>query len=404
MIDLKRLFMFAGMVVLVVMQVSALGITPGRTTLQFEPGVEQTVEFTVINSEQEDMQLVLLVQGELNQTIALSTTSWDVAASESEKKLSYVFRAPSTLTPGTRTAEIIVIKLPKRGATGATFVGAAVGVTTQLHVLVPYPGKYAEPDLNIAGPDDSGKVTFLIPTVSRGELDLVRVRATVEVYTALNEKIITLSSNEVSLASGARAELVAEWDASAVAPGSYRAVVNVLYDEGVTKVEKTFEVGKRVLELQNVEVNDFSLGEIAKFELLIENKWSQPISGAYADMVVYNAQREIMANFKSATYEVPALGKALLVTFWDTEGVKEGTYDSSVFLRYDEHSDQQDFKLKVSSNDISVIGLGYVISKDSGDSGESNTLVIVLATIIGVLVLINVLWFLVLRKKFSARK
>ena len=400
----SRFLVFAVLLVWVVAHVSALGITPGRTTLRFEPGVEQTVEFTVINSEREDVQLVLLVQGELNQSITLPAATWDMSASESEKKLSYTFKAPPSLKPGTRTAELVVIKLPKQSATGATFVGAAVGVITQLHVLVPYPGKYAEPDLNIAGPDDSGKVTFLVPTVSRGELDLARVRATIDIYTALNEKIATISSNEASLASGARAELVAEWDASAVAPGSYRAVAAVLYDEGVTQVEKTFEVGKRALELQGVEVNDFSLGEIAKFELLIENKWSQPISGAYADMIVYNAQREIMANFKSATYEVPALGKALLVTFWDTEGVKEGTYDSSVFLRYGEHSDQQDFKLKVSSNDISVIGLGYVISKDSGDSGTSNTLVIVLSTIIGVLVLINLLWFLVLRKKFSARK
>lgn len=407
---IKKFSLFGGVLlvfflVLFVSQASALGITPGRTTVQFVPGQEHTGEFTVINSEHEDMQLVILVQGELNESISLSEVSFSMSASEGEKRISYSFRAPyGRLKPGTRTADIAVIKLPKRDATGATFVGAAVGVIMQLHVLVPYPGKFAEADLNIAGPDEDGSLTFLVPVTSRGDLDLARVRTIIDIYSSLNEKIATVTTNEVALTSGAHAELVARWDTKGIPPGAYRAVASVLYDEDVNTVEKTFEVGKRALELQQVEVNDFSLGEIAKFELLVENKWSQPISGAYADLVIYNAQNQIMATFKSANYDIPALSKALMVAFWDTEGVREGTYDSSVFLKYGEHSSQQDLQLQVSTNDISVIGLGYVISRnDASASGESNTLVIILIVVIVVLVLVNVLWFLVIRKKLARR-
>lgn len=379
--------------------VSSLGITPGRTTLRYEPGVSQTVRFSVINSEGDDAQFIVLVQGELNQSIAFSDVSFTLSAQEPEKVLEYVFTAPRDLSPGTHASEIVVVKIPKKEASGATFVGAAVGVTTQLRVVVPYPGKYAEADLQVAGPAEDGGVTFILPVVSRGDLDLAHVRAHLDIYTSLNEKVHTLSTSDIPLTSGSRGELVATWNAQGVPSGSYRVVATVLYDEQTLRVEKTFELGTRLLELQGVEVRDFSLGEIAKFELLVENKWSQPVSGVYADMMVYNGEHNVIANFKSAPYDISALEKNLLVMFWDTEGVREGRYDASVFLNYGAYSNRQDFALDVSSHEISVIGLGYVISSSDSESGSSLT--IVLISLVGVLILINLLWFLFIRKRLK---
>ena len=60
---LKFVLCFALIVVIISVQASAMGITPGRTTLKYEPGAEQTVGFKIINSEKEDFQAVILVQG-----------------------------------------------------------------------------------------------------------------------------------------------------------------------------------------------------------------------------------------------------------------------------------------------------------------------------------------------------
>lgn len=43
----------------------ALGISPARTTVDFSPGMEKTVQFTVVNSEHKEMELILYTQGEL---------------------------------------------------------------------------------------------------------------------------------------------------------------------------------------------------------------------------------------------------------------------------------------------------------------------------------------------------
>ena len=222
------------------------------------------------------------------------------------------------------------------------------------------------------------------------QTDLIRVSGIIDIFGPLNEKITTVSTNEISVPSKERKEIAAVWDASTIAPGPYRAVATVLYDEDTLTLEKQFNVGQRLLSLEGIEVNDFSLGEIAKFEILIENKWSQTIGVAYAQMLVFNDEGEVMADFKSATYDMHSLEKILMVAFWDTAGVGEGTYDSSLFLRYGSQSQQQDLQLEVRDNEINIIGVGYVISSERGGEGFSfgNSLTIILITVIVVLVII----------------
>jgi hypothetical protein len=307
--------------------------------------------------------------------------------------MSYTLSLPDDLGPGLHKAEIVVVQLPDTFVdAGDASVGAAVGVATQLHVHVPYPGKYAEAGISVV--TEAEGVTFVVPVVSRGQSDLVSVQAVIDIYSSLNTKVATVTTNEVAIPGLERKELVAEW-VPEVPAGKYRAVVSVLADEQSLTLETQFDAGRRVLDLLQVEVNEFKLGDIAKFELLVENSWSKEIEGVVAQTEV-SSDAGVLAEFSSASYTVPPLSKALLVSFWDTAGVPEGDYDASVLLKYGEQTVREDFELAVASNSIRAVGLGYVIAPDSGGAGS---MTVILATVIGVLVLINALWFLVLRKR-----
>ena len=390
------------LLVLLSSNVLALGITPARTTVDFSPGLEQTVSFSVLNSEHKNSNLVVYVQGELNQSISLKETSINMQASEDSKQMSYSFKLPQNLEPGSHMAEVVVLQLPEKSEGSNAYVGAAVGVATQLEVFVSYPGKFAEASLNIVNAEQNGEATFVIPVVSRGDLDLVSVRANIDIYTKLNEKVATFNTNEISVKSGDRKEIVAKWKAD-VPIGSYRAVATLIYDSEVLRLEKEFSVGSAVLDLQQITVNEFKLGGIAKIEMLVENKWTEPMQGVYTETEVFNAKGQVMADFKSPTYNIQPLNKVVLTSYWDTAGVKEGQYESNLYLRYGEKSTQSKMQLKVSEDSIEFIGLGYVISeqKSSGSGGSLNTMLIIG---IVVLVLINLVWFLVLRKFMKKKK
>lgn len=386
---------------LIVPSISAFGITPAQKIFDYSPGTEQTYSFEIVNSENKKVNLVILPQGELASNIALSHYYVTLTPDMPSITITYSVKIPSGLPPGPHYGDIIVTEVPDSSSSSSpTYIGAVLGIVTKVLIDVPYPGKYADSALSVTV-TDTGKVAFVLPLVSKGRLDIARAKAVIDIYTPLNEKIATVSSQEIGLLGGERKELAAEWDASGVPPGRYRAVATIIYDESTLTLEKEFSVGRESLLLKNIEVNDFSLGEIAKFEFLVENGLNSPAEDAYILMQVFNEENEIMAEFKSATYVIGAFSSKLMVAFWDTEGVRVGNYDAKAFINFGQSSIQKDLTLDVSENDISVIGIGYVI-KSAGGKGSSSIVTILVIAVI-VLVLLNLTWFLALRRKITKK-
>ena len=383
----------------VISSVSALGLSPARTTVDFEAGITKVVSFSVLNSEGKDMNLVIAAQGELKDYISVSTPAISMSSGESSKALNYVINMPGDLEPGLHTAEIVVLQLPGTSEEAGAYVRATLAVVTQLHLYVPYPGKYASADLKVVGANEGKEVTFILPVVSAGKFDLVSVSANIEVLDSLNKSVGSFNTAEVSIPSGQKEDLISKWNAN-VPRGVYRAVVTLMYDGESKMLSKNFNVGDGVLELQNIEVRDFSLGDIAKMEMLVENGGDVPLEGGYVETEILNAEGGVVAQLKSPNYNIAALAKEVLVSYWDTKGVRVGTYDTNVRIRHENDSVISSVQLKVAENYVEVIGLGYVIS--SGEGG-SNTLIVILIIGIGVLILINLLWFFLFRKRLKGR-
>ena len=68
----------------------------------------------------------------------------------------------------------------------------------------------------------------------------------------------------------------------------------MVYDNEITKVEKEFEIGEDFLEILEINIKDFQLGGIAKFDSLVENKWTSDLEDVYLNIIVYNDKGEVM--------------------------------------------------------------------------------------------------------------
>jgi len=396
----KLLFMLVFILIVLTMQnVSSIGITPGRTTINFESGLSKEVSFSIVNSEHKDMSVVFTVRGDLADSVTLTQAYAEFLSTEETKTFSYFVNLPDKIEkPGLYETEIVALEMPKDIKEKGTFVGATIAVVTQLRVYVPYPDKYLEGEVNVM--DSDGKTMFFIPVVSRGKLDIVNVKAVIDIYTGLNEKIASIESDTKSLNSLERKELVAEWDAN-VNPGKYLAVVTIIYDNEVLKLEKEFNVGEMALEILEINVRDFRLGEIAKFDALVENKWANDLKDVYLNILVYNDEGEIMADFKSPTYDIPALSKSEMVSYWDTGGVHEGTYDGKLILKFGEESKERNIQMKITDDSIEVIGLtGHVVVRERGTFDLTNILVIVII----LLIVVNIIWFVVIKRIMKKKR
>ncbi|MEK6918127.1 MAG: hypothetical protein AABW51_04225 [Nanoarchaeota archaeon] len=399
MINKKIIFVFAFLTLMLISSISAIGITPGRTTLDFEPSAHHEVSFSIINSNHKDMSVVFVVRGNLSNYITLKQTYAEFSSADESKSFTYLVDLPDKFDkPGLQDGEIVALELPKNIKQQGTFVGATVGVASQLYVHVPYPGKYVDAEVNVI--QDTGKNLFVIPIINRGKLDIVNVKAIIDIYTSLNEKVATIETDSNSLNSLERKELVAQWGGN-VNPGKYLAVVSVIYDGQTTNVEKDFAIGEKLIDLLNISVKDFRLGEIAKFNALVENKWSDQLKDVYLNILVYNNQSEVMADFKSPNYDINGLSKEEMIAYWDTGGVHQGTYDGKLILKYGESSVEKNIQLKISSDSLEIIGVtGKVIVKGKSSLNVNNLLIIL---VVG-LVIANIVWFVLIKKLLKKRK
>lgn len=377
----------------------AIGITPGRTILNFEPNLEKEVSFSILNPIDKDMSVIFMVKGELANIVTLSNIYSELSAEEKSKSFTYKVKMPSKLeTPGVHSIEIIAMEAPKDIEETGAFVGGTMAVASELQIYVPYPNKYAEIELNIADLEDGA--IFSVPFFNRGQLDIEEVKATINIYSDSGEKISTLESEKKSIPSKRREEFVMKLD-SKIPSGEYEAIVSINYDNEITEIKKNFNIGEKSLDLLDIIVSDFDLGEIAKFDILVENKWSSDLENVYSNIIVYNEYSEVISDFKSPTLKIDKLSKGKLVAYWDTSGVREGLYNGKIILKYEGKEVEQNIKLDVSENSIEIIGItGRVIV----DEDEEFDLVKFLVILIIFLIIVNIIWFVIVKKLIKKKR
>lgn len=395
---MRKIILFFIFLLLILPFVSSFGVTPAQRVFSYEPGTEQKYSFEIINSENKKVDLMIVPQGELNESVILSTKSVSFTPDIPSVKIEYIVKVPSELKPGRHSADILVVETPTSNS-GTTFIGSVIGIVTKVVIDVPYPGKYLDSSFNI-NKEKNGDLTFTIPLVSKGDLDIVKVRADIDIFSPAGEKVVSVSTNELSVPSLERRELYAKLDTSTLSTGSYRAVANILYDGETLSLEKEFFVGGGGLAIKNIKVDtsNFKLGGIAKFEFVVENKQNVPVEEAYVLMQVFE-NGKVFSEFKSATYEIDSFGSKSIIAFWDTKDVHVGKYDTKAFVNSEQEPIEARLTLDVREDEIIVIGTGYVISSSSGGS----SLVTILIIVIGVLVLLNLVWFLILRRKVKVK-
>src|SRR3989344_956941 len=85
--------------ILLIANASALGITPGRVTINFKPGMETEIPFSVINNEHKSMEVALMVsmKSEMNSVITLQQNKLVFKSEEERKEVKYKVKLPDNL-------------------------------------------------------------------------------------------------------------------------------------------------------------------------------------------------------------------------------------------------------------------------------------------------------------------
>jgi methionine-rich copper-binding protein CopC len=380
---------------------AAIGVTPGRTTVDFEPNLEKEVNFTILNNEHKSFNAFVYAEDELKDAITSDKNIVEFKETDKSKTFTYKFKLPEKLQePGDHWAKIIIMEMPSatEQKPESQVVLATTAVVHQLRVKVPYPGKYADLDLVVNEAEPNEDVNFFVKVFNIGSENIYKAFATVDILGATNEKIATVESEQIAVESKKTGEIAIPWKAE-VNPGIYHAVVTVNYDGEVRKIEKNFAVGAMRVEIIDVKVRNFVLGGIAKFEINMENKWNQKISNVFAEIVMSSQAGDQVASFKSSAIDVDPLQRATLYAYWDTEGIEKGAYDAKLILHYGEKTSEKLLKTYVNLESIETEIVGITAKVITAKGGAVGPGADILVPLVLILVMINAGWFFYFRRR-----
>lgn len=317
------LFLLLG--IFLITHISALGVGPAKVELNFVPGFEKTIEYKVIGSVYNELELY--VKGDLADYITLDKNTLN--AGEGFKATIKLPENPP-VTPGDNKIYIGVReKIDPELVRGNVATKVAIEVLVLIHV--PYPGKYFEIDLKGHDVNVGESVDFLLDIQSRGKED-VEVMPRIDIFSEIDEKIESLYFQSRMVASQDFISLIKTLDTMEYNPGNYRAVAVVNYGEDESIDEDLFRIGSLSINLVGY-TNKLYTGKLQKFEVGVESGWNNNIDGAFAKVDIFN-ETGILTSFETSPATLTPWETKNITGYVDTAGFVPGIYDANITISY----------------------------------------------------------------------
>ncbi len=312
------------------MDAYALGISPARTELDFEPGMSGTITFSVLNTGHRELTVEMYVSGSLAEYIICDTEFLSFTPADSAKEFSCSYAFPESIEkPGHHDTRIGALEVA--GEEGPETMAARVGIESQFWVNVPYPGYYAvvgitAPDVVIGEP-----VEFTINIQNLGTNPFTAT-GEIQIFSG-DEKVSTVQAGQVYIKPNEEKDLTAEWPTADAAADQYMAVAVVTYSGNEAKAEKAFNVGMLEIEILDLPKVTTRQGDIAKFQPSIKSFWNSPIPDVYIDIEILKSG-DAVANGRSETFSLAGWEKKEVLMYVDTGNLPPGVYDVRATLHY----------------------------------------------------------------------
>jgi len=383
------------MLILLIPTIYSIGVSPIRKVVDFEPNKQYDLSLKVNNDGQTDIKAIVYARGDLQEYVAISDTLLAIP-SQTEKFAKYSLKLPKEFTkPGVHKTDLVVMEYPSSfGTEDNTQVSATASVVSELWLRIPFPGKYAEAEMYIDSKGINEEVNFAISLMNFGKQNIQNAQATIKILGATYEEIAVIETDNRPIKSNEQGKLQASWIAN-VNPGKYHVVAEISYDEKKLVLEQNFDVGNLVISIERIDVKDFSLGQVAVFDILLESQWNEQIDNVYGEMTILDNTGTEYTQFKTASVDIAPMGQALLKAYWDTKDVQVGVYNIRLLIHYAEKVTEKLIETEVNIDSIRT-ELGPTAQVVAGEGLGRDTLLTILVII---LVVINIGWFVIFIKR-----
>ncbi len=360
--------------------VSAIGISPDKLSLNYEPLAEGELNVYVINTEDSEINASLTLQGDLAKYFKVIEKSVEVQP-KNTGSFTIGYKLPAVIdTPGLNN---IILKIRKNSAISQG-LGATLGILSKIVVDVPYPYKYLEYDFETKSVNEGEEINFDFNIQSKGVKNIFDVVSKIEVYDAhdLDNLVLELEGDKFPLVSGRNKATKIELNSSEIGIGDYFIDAYLVYDGIESKhVNETISVGYEDVDVLNYTKRVIS-GGIKKFSVLLKNRWNYDVNKVYIESYLAKDNVPITERSVSHTVDMRALEEVDVPVYLDVSELISGSYTLVMDIHYSDFVKQE--KVEILIEEKIEISMGMIV-----------------AIVLIVLVFLNIIWMTVQAEKRS---
>jgi hypothetical protein len=198
-----------------------------------------------------------------------------------------------------------------------------------ISVRVPYPGKYAELELETENVNQGEPVNLELIVYSRGDED-IQATAFIDIVDSNGVFIERLNLGTKIVESTKNEKFLTVLDSSDYLSGDYNVNAVVEYGGEVSaNISKAFRLGKLFVNISDY-TKEFEKNKINRFVIDIESFWNDQIEDVYADVDIIGIEE----SFKTPSTNLDPWMKTTLNGFMDTSQIDKNEFQANITLYY----------------------------------------------------------------------
>jgi hypothetical protein len=316
---------------------NALGVSPAGKTISFTPSTDVRMDFYVINSERNNLQISLSAIGELSENIFFEQQLINLTAADDRVPFSVILKLPASLEPGIRTSTMKLAPIFP-GAEGS-MLSAYITPLIPLAVRVPYPSKYSGVAIVVQNVDEGTPVPIYVEFDNLGAEKIFKAGAMLSLYGPDGKLISTMIAPNISIEKDSLGKTQAE-PAPILKRGLYKIVADAYYDGIAKAVEANITLGEPLLRARELLTRQLEVQPVSKVALKAYNDWNTEMSvTGFLEIADKKTEMTVFKFQKYSEQEISA--------FLETSGLAPGKYNLSVTWVYANQIKRDVFQVEI---------------------------------------------------------
>jgi hypothetical protein len=320
--DKKRAFVFFFSLIFLLTTASlayAIGISPADAYVNFVPNHEYVIDYSISSYR----PFEFYTQGSFSEFTRIET----ISQTDSRGHFRVFLTLPEDYDkPGKHRMYVAA----KEKTTPGT-VNTIAAIRGFIEIDVPYPGYYAEMEVNVKDVNHDEPIPITVIVYNKGKLNISNAQLRLNILSE-DKAIKTIKSDTFSIETTGGYTFQTVIPARELRPGTYKLQAVLVY-EGKPKEEIVeFRVGTFDVAIVNYTDTLYN-NSVNLFEIEIESLWNNRIDTVYMDLSIMDGAKEL-STAKTPPFDMLPWQKKKSSFYWNTVGIPVGEYDLKIVLHY----------------------------------------------------------------------